>query len=82
MFPLRVPTTSAGALLVSETGLGKLRYGIENYVSRNPRGRGGGASGRAVAFCLSRPGSIPGMDLAFFGSELLLIYSRWALGFF
>ena len=45
-------------------------------------GRGGGASGRAVAFCPSRPGLIPGTDLAFFGSELLLIYSRWALGFF
>ena len=26
-------------------------------------GRGGGASGRAVAFCPSRPGSIPGTDL-------------------
>ena len=26
-------------------------------------GRGGGASGRAVAFCLSEPGSNPGMDL-------------------
>ena len=63
MLPLRVPTTKAESLLVSETGLGKLRYGIENYVSRNPRGRGGGASGRAVAFCLSRPGLIPGTDL-------------------
>ena len=45
-------------------------------------GRGGGASGRAVAFCPSRPGLIPGTDLAFFGTELQLIYSRWALGFF
>ena len=26
-------------------------------------GCGGAASGRAVAFCLSRPGSIPGTDL-------------------
>ena len=29
-------------------------------------GRGGGASGRAVAFCPSRLGSILGTDLAFF----------------
>ena len=33
-------------------------------------GRGGGASGRAVAFCPSEPGSNPGTDLAFSGSEL------------
>ena len=45
-------------------------------------GRGGGASGRAVAFCLSKPGLNPGTDLAFFGSELLQIYFRWALVFF
>ena len=36
-------------------------------------------------FCLCKPGSNPGisgMDLGFFGSELLQICSRWALGFF
>ena len=47
-------------------------------------GRGGGASGGAVAFCPSRLGSIPGTDLLgfFFSSVLLLIYSCWALVFF
>ena len=34
---------------------------ISNVVIKS--GRGGGASGRAVAFCPSRPGSIPGTDL-------------------
>ena len=34
-------------------------------------GRGGGASGRAVAFCPSKPRSNPGTDLAFSGSELV-----------
>ena len=36
----------------------------------------------AVTFCLSKSGSNPGTDLAFFGSELLRIYSCWAVGFF
>ena len=31
--------------------------------SSDRQGRGGGACGRAVAFCLSRLGSIPGTDL-------------------
>ena len=42
-------------------------------------GRGVGSSGRAVVFCLSKN---PGVELAIFGSELLQIYSRWALGFY
>ena len=41
---------------------------------------GGGASGRAMAFCPSEPGSNPGTDLAFFG-RMLSIYSCWALGY-
>ena len=28
-------------------------------------GSGGGASGRAMTFCLNKPGSNPGMDLTF-----------------
>ena len=44
--------------------------------------RSGGASGRAAAFCPSKQGSNPGTDQAFSGSELLRIYSHWALGFF
>jgi len=36
--------------------------------------RCGGASGRAMAFCLSKLGSNPGTDLAF--SDVLSIYSR------
>ena len=42
-------------------------------------GSGGGASGRATAFCLSEPGSNPGTDLAFL--ELLSIYSHWVSGY-
>ena len=57
-------------------------FGKANPIQPNFWGRGGGARVRALAFCPSRPGSTPGTDLAFFGSELLLIYSRWALGFF
>ena len=34
------------------------------------RGSGGGASGRAMAFCPSRPGLNPGKDFGFFSSEL------------
>ena len=33
-------------------------------------GSGGGASGRATAFCPSRPGMNPGKDFGFFSSEL------------
>ena len=29
-------------------------------------GSGGGTSGRAMAFCLGRPGSNPGLDFCFF----------------
>ena len=39
-------------------------------------GIGGGASGGAMAFCLCWPGSNPGTEMAFFGSELLFIYSH------
>ena len=42
----------------------------------NFKGSGGGASGRAMAFCPSEPGSYPRMDLLF--SEMLSIYSHWA----
>ena len=35
-------------------------------------GSGGGASGRAMAFCPSELGSNPGMDLAFFGNAINL----------
>ena len=34
-------------------------------------GSGGGASGRAMAFCPSEPGLNPGTDLAFFGNATL-----------
>ena len=37
-----------------------------------PQGSGGGASIRAMAFCPSKPGSTPGMDLAFFGNAINL----------
>ena len=43
-------------------------------------GSGGGASGRAMAFCPGKQGLNPGTDLAFFG-RMLSIYSRWALGY-
>ena len=40
-------------------------------------GTGGGTSGRAMAFCLGRPGSNPGDGIKFFFSlELLSIYSH------
>ena len=42
-------------------------------------GSGGGASRREMSFCLCRPDLNPGTWL--FDSELLLIYSLWALGF-
>ena len=35
-------------------------------------GSGGGASGRAMAYCPSKPGSNPGTDLAFFGNAINL----------
>ena len=41
-------------------------------------GSGGGTSGRAMAFCPSKPGSNPRMDLAFFGNA---IYSHWPSGY-
>ena len=44
------------------------------------RGRGGNASGRAMAFCPSRPGWNPGTNFSFFQIRYLL-YSRWAMGF-
>ena len=43
------------------------------------RGSGGGASGRAMAFCPSNPGSNPRTDLAF--SEMPSIYSKWVSGY-
>ena len=42
----------------------------------------GGSSGRATAFRLGRPGSNSVMDLGFFSSELLSIYSHRVLGSF
>ena len=46
-------------------------------------GSGGDTSGRAMPFCLSRPGSNPLNDgFSFFCSELMSIYSYLALGFF
>ena len=45
-------------------------------------GSGGGKSGRAMAFCLGRPGLNPGSDFGFFSSALLSIDSHWVLGFF
>ena len=39
---------------------------------------GGGVSGRAMAFCPSKPGLNPRTDLAFL--EMLSIYSHWASG--
>ena len=46
-------------------------------------GSGGDTSGRAMPFCLSRPGSNPWNDgFSFFCSELMSIYSYLALGFF
>ena len=46
-------------------------------------GSGGGTSGRAMAFCLGRPGSNPRSDFwLFFSSEFLSTYSQWVWGFF
>ena len=36
---------------------------------RRPEGRGGGTSGRAMAFCLGRPGLNPGTDFGFFSVQ-------------
>ena len=44
-------------------------------------GRGGSASGRAMAICPSGPGSNPRTNFGFFLMRLSL-YSRWALRFF
>ena len=38
----------------------------------NGLGRGGGKSGRGMAFILSKPGLYPGTDLAFFGNAVNL----------
>ena len=46
-----------------------------------PQCSGGGASHSAAAFCLCRPGSNPGTDLAFLVQNLQFIYSHWASGF-
>ena len=46
------------------------------------KGSGGGTSGRAIAFCLGRPGLNPVRELEFFNSELLSIFSHWVAGFF
>ena len=44
-------------------------------------GSGGGTSGRAMAFCLGRQGSNPGMDLGFFHQNFCQsILTGW--GFF
>ena len=44
-----------------------------------PNGRGGSASGRAMAFCPSRPGSNPGTNFGFFGSDChSILAGRWA----
>ena len=42
-------------------------------------GSGGGTSGRAMSFCLGRPGSNPGMDLGFF--QLRIAVNLFSLGF-
>ena len=46
------------------------------YVTQNatsyhlgPVGSGGGTSGRAMAFCLGRPGLNPGLDFGFFSVQ-------------
>ena len=42
-------------------------------------GRGGSASGRAMASCPSGPGSNPGSTMAFFGSDCpSILAGRWA----
>ena len=44
-----------------------------------PYGCGGSASGRAMAFCPSGPGSNPGLTMAFFGSDCpSILAGRWA----
>ena len=42
-----------------------------NNIGTNHWGHGSGPSGRAVAVCPSKPGSNPGTNLAFSGSELV-----------
>ena len=43
-------------------------------------GSGGGAGGRAMAFCPSRPGSNPGTDLAFLEEcYQSILAGRWAI---
>ena len=50
---------------------GGLRLGGTCFMANNGiHGSGGGASGRATAFCPSRPGMNPGKDFGFFSSEL------------
>ena len=47
-------------------------FGISRITVKRTRGSGGGASGRTIAFCLSKPGSNPGTDLAFFRNAINL----------
>ena len=42
------------------------RLKMVSRIKVSGQGRGGGASGRAMAFCPSRPGSNPGLDFGFF----------------
>ena len=42
-------------------------------------GSGGRTSGRAMSFCLGRPGSNPGMDLGFF--QFRIAVNLFSLGF-
>ena len=44
-------------------------------------GSGGGASGRATAFCLSDPGLYPGTDLAFLVKDCFYLFSL-GVGFY
>ena len=57
---------------------------IDQSFDAHPKvpGSGGGASSKAVAFCQSQARFKSLDGLGFFGSELLQIYSCWALGFF
>ena len=41
----------------------------KKYLLIGLRGSGGGTSGRAMAFCLGRPGSNPGSDFGFFSVQ-------------
>ena len=46
------------------------------------RGSGGGTSGRAMAFCLGRPGSNPGLDFGFFQFKIAVNLFSLGVGLF